>query len=154
MTKKIYQKFALTLILLLTVAAMLGTVIQAAAADVYVLKIDYEANQCSVSVKVDGKPAVYDDVAKEYYIPKSHGSVSIQITPKVGYQLSALTDKETGKELVPSGVAGDTYEPTLIKDMHYYVTGTAKIYKIEERSAEGLGHDSVFGVKTYQYGRS
>ena len=152
MLKKIYQKLALAAVLLLTVAAMLGTVIQAASTDVYVVTIDYKTSECTVTVTVDGKVlSANDGTAGEYHIPKNHATVSIQIIPKIGYEVSALTDRETNKALVSSNTDGDTYEPILTKDMSYYVTGTAKNYTIKEIAAAGMTHTEVFGTMEYQY---
>lgn len=149
MMKKIYRRLAIAVLLVLTLASMFGTVIQAATADYYELTIDYEATQCSVDVKVDGKVVPSEGESGKYYISKNHALISIKITPKIGYQMSPLTDRETDEPLVP--VVSGEYEKTLSKDAHYYIVGTPKTYKIQEVAAPGMAHQETFGTVEYQY---
>ncbi|MBO5293870.1 MAG: InlB B-repeat-containing protein [Clostridia bacterium] len=152
MLKKIYQKLALSAVLLLTVVAMLATAIGAASTDVYLVTIDYKTTECSVTVKVDDKVVSPNaGTAGEYHIPYNHGTLTIEVTPKPGYALSALTDAETDQEVASTGTDGKTYQPILTKDMSYYIKGSARTYTIEEISAQGMGHNKVFDQISYQY---
>ncbi|MBR3894397.1 MAG: InlB B-repeat-containing protein [Clostridia bacterium] len=142
----------------LTLVAMLGTVIQAAPSDYYVLKIDYDAERCNVTVLLDDKdvPSISSEGnTREYHINYPFGKLYVKVEPEGGYQVSLSTDQGTDSGLPPFAIEGDvrTYKLAMIEDMHCYVNCTPKTYTVVELAATpGADYDSAFGEMTYEYG--
>lgn len=153
--KKRFIKLAAAMLMLLTVFTVAISAVQAATTEKYTVKFEYETGKCTIKLEVDGsviRPEADDP--NTYLVDKNHASFKVTITPKPGYSISPMVDKETGSALAPSNPNGLVYEPPVDKDKIFQIDGTPKNYTIQEIGVSGLNHESVFGTKNYDYDSS
>ena len=150
--KKRFIKLAAAMLMLLTVFTVAISAVQAATTEKYTVKFEYDTGKCTIKLEVDG--SVINPEAEDpntYLVGKNHASFKVTITPKPGYSISPMVDKETGSALAASDTLGLVYEPPLNKDKIFCIEGEPKNYTIQEIAGPGQGHDLVFNTKSYEY---
>ena len=150
--KNKFIKLASAALMLLMIFTVAISAVQAATTEKYTVKFEYDAGKCTVKLEVDGNViAPSEDDPNTYLVDKNHASFKITITPKPGYSISPMVDKETGSALAASDTLGLIYEPPLNKDKIFCIEGLPKNYTIQEIAGPGQGHDLVFNTKSYEY---
>ncbi len=146
MMKKIYDRLAVAVLLVLTLVAMLGTVVSAVGTDSYLLQVDYNGLPCTVKYKVTvgGAEGAEKTLVPgtPVSIPKIHDTVELIIEPNKGYRIAALKNSRGGTVSLDRSEDNDTvsYKAALNADSVFTPVCEEKPYTFDVQSAAEGGH--------------